>query len=380
VHVGQQRWVLAIGSTVISAAVACLVLWLLGYFSRGGAGESGAGFAPSETLGFLLEPGTVTRHATADFDVQVTTNSLGLRGPEVVVPRPSGTYRILALGDSFSFGWGVAFEDAWDIRMARELQATDGRSVEVVIAGVPGWSLPQEFIFLEQHGFELEPDLVLWQLCSNDLLEMQRLDVEIDARRLPIAVAAEPPLSNGLRGDWLVRFEQLDESERQRILDAYRAGHVDPVLREIIRSVDAARREQAGPSPEGDIAALPIEDVLRGLRSGPDFGVRYVEHMVSAARASCAEHGIALRIMLAQARSKPGAVGRPEDGLVALRAWLSQQSPRVLDTIDLLPFDGGFYFSRDPHWTPAAQPLVARAAADWLADDAELGLSLIPGR
>lgn len=370
---------MAIGSALVTAAAAGVGLWLVGALPRA-ASAPGAGFAPTETLGFLLEPNSEWRQVTADFDVQVRSNSLGLRGPEVVLPKPPNCYRVLALGDSFTFGWGVDFDGAWLVRMARELQATDGRSVEVVVAGIPGWSPPHEFVYLEQRGLELQPDLVLWQLCSNDLLEMERLDVQIDARRLPVSVAAEAPLSAGLRSDWLAQLEQLDESERQRILDTYRGGHIDPVLRGIIRSTDAARREGAGPPPEGEVVDLPLDEVLRGLRSGPEFGVRYIEHMLSAARSLCAERGVPLRIMLAQARSKPGGAGKPDDDVAALRAWLSRQSPRVLDTVDLLPFDGGFFFSRDPHWTPAAQPLVARAVAGWLAEDAELGLVLIPGR
>ena len=381
-NVAQQHRALAVGTAVITAVLAGLVWWLLAGRHESTVVEPGAGFAPAGTLGFLLEPSTRWRHATGDFDVQVITNSLGLRGPEVVVPKPPDRYRVLALGDSFTFGWGVEFDDAWYAGMARELQATGDRSMEVVVAGVPGWSPLQQFVFLEQRGLDLQPDLVLWQLCTNDLLEMERLDVEIDARRLPVAVAAEPPLSAGLRKDWLVLFEQLDEGERQRVLAEYRAGRIDPVLVEIARAADAARRGQAGAAPEGKVAELPVEEVLRGLRSGPDFGVRYVDHMVSATRSLCAERGTALRLMVAQARPMPRRAGEPDDGIAALRAWAAHQSPRVLDIADLLP-DGpadGYFFSNDPHWAPAAHPLVAQAVARWLADDPELGLSLAPAR
>jgi lysophospholipase L1-like esterase len=382
VNLAKQRWALAVGTAVVTAALAGLAWWLLAGRNQGTAVGPGAGFAPAGPLGFLLEPGTEWRHATRDFDVQVTTNSLGLRGPEVVLPRPPDRYRVLALGDSFSFGWGVELDDAWPARMARELQATGERSMEVVVAGVPGWSPLQQFVFLEQRGLALQPDLVLWQLCTNDLLEMQRLEVELDARRLPVAVAAEPPLSAGLREDWLVLFERLDAGEQERVLAEYRAGRIDPVLREIARTADAARQRLAGAAPGGVVSGLSVEEVLRGLRSGPDFGVRYIDHMVSAARAVCAERGIELRLMLAQGRPKARDAGEPDDGLAALRAWAARQSPGVLDTADLLP-DARveeYYFGKDPHWTPAAHPLVAQAVARWLADDAGLGLVLVPER
>jgi hypothetical protein len=374
----QKRWALAVGTAVVTAALSGLAWWLLGDRQASTPAGPGAGFAPAGTLGFLLEPDSRTRHLTVDFDVQVVTNSLGLRGPEVVVPKPADRYRVLALGDSFTFGWGVELHDAWPTIMARELHATDVRSVEVVVAGVPGWSPLQQFVFLEQRGLELQPDLVLWQLCSNDLLEMERLDAEFDARRLPVAVAEGPPLSSGLRAEWVAPFERLDEAVRQRVLEEYRAGRIDPALLEIAREADAARREQAGAAPDGPVAELPVEELLRGLRSGPDFGVRYLDHLVSAARALCAGRGVELRLMLAQARPIPRAAGAPDDGVAALRSWAARQRPGVLDTGELVP-DGGiddFYFSGDPHWAPAAHPRVAQAVARWLADDPALGLSL----
>jgi len=70
----------------------------------------------------------------------------------VAVPKPADRYRVLVLGDSFSFGWGVELKDAWHTTMARELQAPDGRTLEVVDAGVPGWTPLQEFVFLEQRA------------------------------------------------------------------------------------------------------------------------------------------------------------------------------------------------------------------------------------
>src|SRR5689334_19197054 len=138
VNAAQQRWALAAASTVIAAAIAGGAWWFLAGRSQPAVVAPGAGFAKAGALGFMLEPSTEWRHVARDFDVQVVTNSLGLRGREVVVPKPAGCYRVLVLGDSFTFGWGVELRDSWHARMARELQAPDGRSLEVIDAGVPG--------------------------------------------------------------------------------------------------------------------------------------------------------------------------------------------------------------------------------------------------
>jgi len=49
------------------------------------------------------------------------TNSFGLRSPEVAVPKPAGTFRILSLGDSRTFGWGLADEATYSRRLERLL-------------------------------------------------------------------------------------------------------------------------------------------------------------------------------------------------------------------------------------------------------------------
>lgn len=66
----------------------------------------------------------------------VRRNSLGLRGPELVVPRPEGLRRVLMLGDSFTFGLGVEDDGApFPALLDRRLRP---RSIGVVNGGIPG--------------------------------------------------------------------------------------------------------------------------------------------------------------------------------------------------------------------------------------------------
>src|SRR5207248_1204367 len=47
----------------------------------------------------------------------VSINSLGFRGREVAVPKPSGRFRIVVLGDSVTLGWGVGDDETFSSQL-----------------------------------------------------------------------------------------------------------------------------------------------------------------------------------------------------------------------------------------------------------------------
>jgi hypothetical protein len=58
-----------------------------------------------------LKPNVTRRHFTREWNVTVAINSEGLRDRPSPVPDTRG--RILALGDSFAFGWGVELPETY---------------------------------------------------------------------------------------------------------------------------------------------------------------------------------------------------------------------------------------------------------------------------
>lgn len=102
--------------------------------------------------------------------VPVKINSRGVRGTsEVAVPKPEGTFRILVLGDSHAFGWAIPETATAAAQLQKALGAITPSPVEVVNAGVPGYSAFQEAAWLEAHGADLEPDCVIVLFVANDL-------------------------------------------------------------------------------------------------------------------------------------------------------------------------------------------------------------------
>ena len=107
------------------------------------------------------------------FDAEFTggkpnaVNVQGLRGPEVAPAKKPGELRILGLGDSTTFGTGVAWEEAWPNRSAIALAAGFSRDVVGSNAGGPAASV-RDMAFAMDHAWgDLQPDVVVLVVSGN---------------------------------------------------------------------------------------------------------------------------------------------------------------------------------------------------------------------
>jgi hypothetical protein len=105
----------------------------------------------------------------------LTINSLGYRDVEHIEAKPSGTFRIAVLGDSFSEARQVDISDTyWKLLegIVSACPTLAGRKVEVLNFGVGGYSTTQSLLTLDLHALDFEPDLVLLGFLSgNDVAE-----------------------------------------------------------------------------------------------------------------------------------------------------------------------------------------------------------------
>lgn len=114
----------------------------------------------------LMKPGKQYEYQ----GIPVVINDKGLRSPATSYEKPEESYRILSLGDSIAMGWAVQVEDLYSQRLAEYLPSVDGRPIEVINAGVPGWNLENELSFLQAEGMKYNPDLVILEITlPNDI-------------------------------------------------------------------------------------------------------------------------------------------------------------------------------------------------------------------
>ena len=95
---------------------------------------------------------------------KITINAEGFRGKVVQVPKAKGRKRILFLGDSNTFGYGVDEGTRFSNLLERRLDGYD-----TVNLGVFGYGTDQEAILFEREGVRFEPDLVIVAFSPGDL-------------------------------------------------------------------------------------------------------------------------------------------------------------------------------------------------------------------
>jgi hypothetical protein len=121
-------------------------------------------------------------------------NSRGYRDLERAIPRPPGVRRVVCLGDSFTWGVRVLFDDAWPQRLERLLARDRGEVWEAVNLGEPGFNSVQEAARLASQGFAYQPDVVVVGYVLNDsedenAAEKRRAQAWIEDRTSPPSVA-----------------------------------------------------------------------------------------------------------------------------------------------------------------------------------------------
>jgi len=115
------------------------------------------------TRGWTLRPGL------SDIDVfrgkKLSSNSRGLRGArEHAYEKPPGVVRILAFGDSFTFGEDVSDDEAWPHQLERQLPGS-----EVLNFGIHGYGHDQMLLYLLEEGVKYHPDVVILGFLSDDM-------------------------------------------------------------------------------------------------------------------------------------------------------------------------------------------------------------------
>jgi lysophospholipase L1-like esterase len=122
----------------------------------------------------VYDPLTLRRNQPGFAKHDVRINALGFRGEEIARRKPRGTLRIVCIGDSTTFGvWRdspmiIRFAVDYPASLQRRLRAEGDQRVEVVNAGVLGYTTAEGLALYLSRVLELDPDVVTVRLGNND--------------------------------------------------------------------------------------------------------------------------------------------------------------------------------------------------------------------
>jgi hypothetical protein len=114
-------------------------------------------------LGWAHEPGQEGIFETPEFRTAVRINENGLRDRPHSYERQNDMERVLVLGDSFAWGYGVEESERFSQLLEKSL------GVEVINAGVSGYSTDQELLWYQNEGIKYDTDLVILVIAGNDV-------------------------------------------------------------------------------------------------------------------------------------------------------------------------------------------------------------------
>ncbi len=299
----------------------------------------------------------VTAHP--EFQYTVNTNSDGLRDEPF-----EGTFDIAAIGDSFTFGFGVEEPDAWPTRLEQL------SSMRVANLGWAGWSSYVYPTTIRRHAIPLQTRIWVWAFFMNDLTESAGAAdfIESGQRDFKSANYQEPPFPFNLKSFGAIMAfanpeyrllpgsgdKLFNNGELQMLLSHYAWINSDPANPDVVRGwelTETALAEAQQLAAEQDAAILLVfiparEHVYWPIIQNemPDVDVAQLDSAAARLEQMADDHSIAFLNLL------PGLRAEAEQGQM-------------------------LYFPADGHWNAAGHELAARLIYERLVDEGLLNAS-----
>jgi lysophospholipase L1-like esterase len=293
--------------------------------------------------GWAHVPGSSGRFESFGFDTLVEINSQGFRGPDVSIEKDPSTRRIVVVGDSYAWGFGVEYDEIFSTRIQQACA-----DLEVVNLAVSGYSTDQELLLFREKGVNYDPDVVILVMAGNDF-ESNTRPKEYVYYHKPVFM-----LENGKlvlmnrpvpRANPLVRFA-ASTSKRSYLLT--QLNRVFQGVREKgEREKRAARRKKEPPRDDVEFPRTHAEKVTGLL----------VESFVSTVEST----GASLIIVFVD-----GQGGRDR----RLAGYLGETSATLVHVDDHIPSSDydDHHLPGDFHWNPAGHAIVGDALLGVLVD------------
>ena len=323
--------------------------------------------APDDLLPYRLRPNVVRRHFGPEFDTTVRTNSAGYRNAEFET-RKNGQFRVLAVGDSFTFGFGVEGEEAYPARLQARIQAScPGREIEVINAGFAACQYPDTYyLYLKERGLALDEDLVIVGFFIGNDIDHERVAENVWTKIGPEGLPER------------IEQPQVQFEGDQRVSKSVPPRYRYPILRNshLVQGLVALKSLLTQPPPRAYLNGYMYrtEYLPRTVER-----VEMVERLFKEMKKLTDARGVGFLVLMIPTREQVYPDEFPWDDPPYSGAVDLEKPQRIfgeffaangIDYVDPLPdlreaaSRQPLYFLEDQHLTPAAHELVGRVLAE----------------
>ena len=355
----QSEALLVVASLVVAIGVAEFVVMKLAPQPtyRLLLANTPAMFRESDVLPFALRPGYQGRFRRKEFDVDIRINGKGYRGQDFD-PDNGAHYRVLVVGNSFTFGHGVGEGYPYPSQLQRLLSKRD-RPIEVINAGFASGDSPDTYyLYLRRYGLSLKPDIVLVGFSVATDIDNYRGNewTKTDDAGLPLRI---------------VKTKSYVDAQGYLTSRVTPLGYSIPILREshLFHLVGGLLRRFHEPSRG------PLAIYAREYSAETWAAVEKTKRLLVATKNLLDRDGIALRVVLIPALEQVYPDQYPFAQEIDLdkpqRVMSALLREHGVKFFDLLPFmravaEKGFYFPEDQHWTNKGHAFAAGEVAKYL--------------
>ncbi len=302
----------------------------------------------------------------SEFETTIQVNSLGYRQHEFKPHKGQGL-RILVVGDSFTFGYGVEEPDSYPRVIERQLaEVRTGNElppVEVINAGVPAWWTDAYYLYLKEYGLALEPDLILLGLFMGNDIDgpdaRSALWSRVDAAGLPLQIGSTNT--------------QIEKGRRVRV--KRRSRWKIPLLRDshVFQLLYTAQRNMRR-ALKPTIKARSLYQALYSPQTNAI--VKTVRKLIGAMARLSQEHRARFAVVMLPERGQVSAASQAAHGELDFdkpqRLFAEFFTQQNIAYVDLLPIlraaadHTALYFQYDSHFSVAGNRLAGREIAKYI--------------
>ena len=325
-------------------------------------------FEKSNELPWMLRQNISERHRNivGEWDVTIKTNSLGLRNDEL---QKDNKTRILVLGDSFTFGYGVENNETYVNLLERRFN----NSIGFINAGYAGgYSTDTEYVYLKNHGLKLKPDIVmLGFFIGNDISDIMSNSHWIENEEIKNVSS---------------NIYYIDESNRLRVKGLEKKWYYDANVYLSMKShayiffKTKIRQVFQGMEPaEGTIYNEERNENM-------SIAINTTKDLLLKINKITNESNVGFVIILIPTREQVAGVklvdkeGKKLDLEKINREFIGFFEDNGINYIDLMPYlrnEENIYFKTDPHWNKNGHEVVARAIYESLINVKETNCNYV---